>query len=290
MSKMGVRSTPSNQPTRARPATTRPKSPTRTHTVPKYAEKTPSFKSRPPTRPMPKPVPVRPLSHELNRRVATTVAAPARKPGVPYRTAQAASKPAPKPPVPRAAPPKPVTAVVRPAAPKQSIRKPIAAVPKRTQPHLPPSDVASPSRPMTYAQAAASPAKSSASFMRSTAAMQAKQRSTLKVRGAVDSKKLQQDEIRQRIFARRQGLAHGAQRDTPDTLRRLREAKAPALTIPVTPPFLKRHPSRPPKSPMLTSAQREAIEVARARQQFLEEQKRRREQWEKKKAAMNRAQ
>jgi hypothetical protein len=120
--------------------------------------------------------------------------------------------------------------------------------------------------------------------------MQAKQRSTLKVRGAVDSKKLQQDEIRQRIFARRQGLAHGAQRDTPDTLRRLREAKAPALTIPVTPPFLKRHPSRPPKSPMLTSAQREAIEVARARQQFLEEQKRRREQWEKKKAAMNRAQ
>lgn len=72
-------------------------------------------------------------------------------------------------------------------------------------------------------------------------------------------------------------------------MRRQREARAPALTVPVTPPFVKRH-ARPPRTPVMTTAQREALEVARAREQFLQEQRQRREQWEKRKGAMGRVQ
>lgn len=261
-----VRATPSNQPTRARAATSRPKSPTRP-TLPTYHEKTPSFKSKPQSRSttaLIKPVPVQPLSKAINRKVPQV--GPAPKPAVPKRTVAASTSQLP-------------------------IRKaPVPTAPKRTQPQLPADEIPSPSRPMTYAQVAASPARPQKSFMRATAAMEAKQRSTLKYRTNVDQKKQAQEDLRARVLNRGKHLFDAeSKKATPDTLRRLRAANAPTLTVPVTPPFVKRH-ARPPKSPVMTTEQREALEAARARQQFLEEQRKRREQWERKRAALTRNQ
>lgn len=76
--------------------------------------------------------------------------------------------------------------------------------------------------------------------MRPTAAMQAKHLAALKLREEIDKKK-HQEEYDLVIHRPRQHLDSDVARCTPETLRRVREMKAMNLTVPITPPFLKRY-------------------------------------------------
>jgi hypothetical protein len=126
--------------------------------------------------------------------------------------------------------------------------------------------------------------------MRPTAAALAKQQAAIQTREKIIEKHGQAitgDVISKELLAsvRRVKSQTQQKRFTPETLRRQREVRAAALTVPITPPFLKR-PVRPAREAPLPTEQRQAMEAQQARQKFLEEQRRKREEWQRRRAQL----
>jgi hypothetical protein len=122
--------------------------------------------------------------------------------------------------------------------------------------------------------------------MRPTAATMARQQAAANTRERITEKHTQdltENAIGKDLLASVRRVHAAQKRYTPETLRRQREMRAAALTVPITPPFLKR-PVRPAREVIMSTEQRQILEAQQARQRFAEDQQRKREELARRRA------